>query len=224
MAYPFEHYLLAFGGTLFTQEQWSCTLRLGGNLGANQDVPGEVVAMNNLATSLSATWKLAGAPIMAGAPLTYVKYNRIGVDGKYVRNTTNVKDLSPTAVPAFTSQPLPPQMSLVLTLETNISRGLAAKGRIFLPAPKGATGTLNALTAADTTAAATWGKALIDGVNAAQGSGDVVVASSVRTGAMQLVTGVNVGSIFDTMRSRRGKFLEVRARANVVNSGVGGSF
>lgn len=216
-----QHYYFTFGGFLGGGlEDWSVGLRFRLGLGPLEPET-EGPKLEELRAILVPAWQQATNP--SGAVLTWAKLNLIGLDGKYVRQTTNVVDFPAVSSPSAGTMPL--QCALVITLETALSRGLANKGRIYLPDPRGAlSGPGRTLDAAATATAADWAANLMTALNTVGGLGDVSVASSVRTGAEESVTRISVGSVIDTMRSRRGKLLEVRSSDTVTTGGSGGSF
>lgn len=170
------------------------------------------------------TWWLAVKPRFSNnTGLTHIKLARVGPDGLYpagidavVRNLAVADQAGATANP-----PLPAQLAVVMTLETEATRGLASKGRIFLPAPDAASlspqggltgGVRDALLAATA--------ALLTGLNNEPGIdnpgyGRVHVMSRTRAGASRRVINVALGSRFDTQRRRAEKFPEAPTRAAV---------
>ena len=115
--------LLAFGGPLYGAEQWSISLRSTPNFADN-----DAVGLDRIA-DLVGDWH-EGAPAVVGgfAPLTWVKFNRVGVDGKYVADRTNRVDFAPPRV-NNTGSPHAPQVSLVATLETGPDVATTCKSR-----------------------------------------------------------------------------------------------
>lgn len=119
---------------------------------------------------------------------------------------------TPGANGATAANRKPLQTALCISL-TTARAGATGKGRFFLPWPPAQQ--LDAdyrVSAAQATGNATTAKAFLNAVKAAIGV-DLVVASggSVKTGqgpALSVVTGVRVGRVPDTMRSRRGALLE----------------
>lgn len=124
------------------------------------------------------------------------------------------------------------QQAMAITLVTAIPRGLASKGRIYLP-PNGwmqpdATGLI---TASNAQGLADSVRILISEINADTLVGNVAVFSKGRgvkvddtvrkkyrytypnAGAMNLVTGVKCGRVIDTQRRRRRTLLEVPVTA-----------
>jgi len=148
--------------------------------------------------------------IGAQARLAWLKFNRIGVDGKYVNAFTNRHDWAPTLATSSGS-PYPPQVSLVATFETGAARGLAHRGRMFLPTPLAAIDADGRITGGAAASAATKVAALLSALNALPGYGESRVYSNVRAGASRPITGVTVGRVLDTMRSRRSQLAEERS-------------
>lgn len=228
MPFPAEHYLMTFSGPLGAAEQWSFGLRtnLAGFGSPTQDEERDV--MLAAAAAISPVWVVDTAteqtPMTGAAALKTLKYNRIGVDGRYTRNETNVYDY-PTALRPAAIARYPHQISLAATLETGASRGLASKGRIYLPSPPyPMAGTDPVLSAVDTGKAARWVSRLIGALNTVDGLGSVIVASQTRTGSIRTVNRVSVGNVLDTMRSRRGKLIETRSAVELTTNGTGGDF
>lgn len=220
MPFPHAHYLFSFGGKLRTvDEQWTMGLRFPGDFSLS-DQAGEQDLQDDLTAVLAAWWPngISGAP----AHLEWTKFNRIGTDGKYVNNYSNTQYVEPGVPGGFASN-YPNQIALVVTLETGLTRGLAHRGRLFFPTPRfnieQATGKVavgSMQTIADTVTT------LLDNLNTAcagltgpAAPVRVSVASNVREGAFRPVTGVSVGDVLDTMRSRRTQLTEVRAVADL---------
>lgn len=225
MPYTSTHHLLSFGGTLPGEEQFTMGLRLLGLGSPSQEA--EVTAVNAYADALKMWW--GSSPVIsAGAALAWVKLNQIGLDGKYTRNYTNRVDIATPLVGGGGPVRFPNQISLVASLLTNSSRGLAHKGRIFFPSPglnsqietDGRVPAALSLTNASSIASLL---NTLNGVTAAT----VVVMSNVREGAVKTVRGVEVGRVLDTMRSRRSSLDEDHQGATTDPSlwaGGGGPF
>jgi hypothetical protein len=112
----------------------------------------------------------------------------------------------------------PAQISCVLSLRTAVERGLASKGRMYLPTVDGfgIVGPSDGLaSASDVTRTSQACSAFITAINAAYVAtggdflnGKVGVASDKGAGAFRVVTRVSVGRVPDTMRSRRHSLIE----------------
>lgn len=217
------HHYLTLSGTLHDVEEWSFGLRLRDV--APSAVEQDQAALNAFAPLVRAHWSSQGNPISSASRLTTLKYNAVDQLGHYVNQTTVAAEVVPSVSGAGGQATFPPQVALVVTLETGFSRGLAHRGRIYLPSPTGVLSQVTgALESTWSQLAATWAAGLIDLINGHPGFGTVMVASSGSTkpgapdtGAERLVTGVSCGSVLDTMRSRRSSMREARATADLGN-------
>lgn len=218
MPFARAHAYLNLSGTVFTSERFSIGLRLNNVAGT---FPAGQVAQQALcdqyATAVG-TWWAGQSVIGSAARLDLVKLNEVSPLGKYVRAWTNLKELIPSVAAGAPSN-FPPQVSLVASLRTGAQRGGAARGRIFLPAPSVPMQTNGVMSVAAQNVALTAVKGLIDAVNGVDPGRMVIVASKVGVGAERSVTRVEVGCVFDTMRSRRSNFAELPIG---VDTGVAG--
>lgn len=202
--------LLTFGGSLWTGEQWSCGLRSTPNFGdGNEFGQG---ALEEIVPVLSNWWSTSNTSF-GTATLGWAKFNRIGTDGRYVSDETNLHEYTPAVSPGATSGSWPAQISLVATLETGVTRGLACRGRIFLPVPRVTLGPDGRIAVGSATAIATSTAALITSLNALPLYGVTSIYSDVREGRVRSITGVSVGRVLDTVRSRRTSLGEDRPPA-----------
>lgn len=118
---------------------------------------------------------------------------------------------------------LPPQVSLAVTMTSEIQRGLAAKGRMYMPGIAAIIAGNGKVTSANVTNIATNFKTFLDGINSSTAvSGNVILAShghyvkaTDTTPAFYAlpkntqVTGCRVGDVYDTQRRRRNGLAEV---------------
>ncbi|MGO4587206.1 hypothetical protein AB4Z38_25500 [Arthrobacter sp. 2RAF6] len=110
-----------------------------------------------------------------------------------------------------------PQTTLVATLTSALSRGLAAKGRMYLPGPSMAVQSNGRVQSFDISGIATAFQTFINGVNS-DGTPDqqvILVAKATTLPAVKpavnaLVTGINFGDVYDTQRRRRDQLKETR--------------
>lgn len=149
------------------------------------------------------------------AALRWIKLNQIGIDGRYTQDTTVRYDY-PNPFPVGTSTAIvPPQIALAVTLLTDSDRGTASRGRFFVPLPARSPSSLGRLAEADALAYANAAATMVNSINVALDPYQVVIASDSGTGRFRTVTGVRVGRVLDTIRSRRRSFLEAPVEANV---------
>jgi hypothetical protein len=156
--------------------------------------------------------------------LTEVKVARIGIDGTYPDNDAAYSHFY---IPPIVGDFTPPtgqsaQQTLCVTLTTAVPRGLASKGRVFLPPSYWyKPGTDGLLVAADALKIGKSIQRLINEINANAVVGNVAIYSRGKgvaaydaahkrveytypnPGASNVVTGVKVGRVIDTQRRRR---------------------
>jgi hypothetical protein len=102
----------------------------------------------------------------------------------------------------------PPQIAMVASLENAGARGLAAKGRMYLPGVASTIGSDGKLASVSVTPMVTALKTFLDAVNAAAPTGEDVILASV-------VNRVRIGSVYDTQRRRRNAMVETYQSATL---------
>lgn len=210
MVFPGISKYLSLSGALRGGETWSMGFRMTG-MGFDGPQAGEEAALAELVTRIQTWWGTQNV-MGAGVWLGTIKYNNINMSGKYTFPYTVRHDF-PTQLSSASTCTHPNQVAMVATLETGQTRGLAHRGRIYLPLPPMPVGTDGKISEANATGAAATVKGLLDTINAAPGSGRVLIGSKVGVGAFRNVTGVSVGRVLDTMRSRRTSLTEGRMTA-----------
>jgi len=205
MAYKQPFLRLVVSGTLYGVEGFSYGMSFINDNGTGtppSTVPAGVV-------SALATFHARSGFLSSAAKMNLVKLNLIGTDGKYVSQSDTVyyEWTSPIAG-GFGSHP-PPQIALAVSLRTGARRGLASRGRFYLPAP-GMTvdATTGQLSQANVETVVSHVNALITGLETALPGWDLGVVSNVRDGAQRAVEHVEVGRTLDTIRSRRASLPE----------------
>lgn len=136
------------------------------------------------------------------------KVSEVGVaDGKVITSSLAGTAFAGTSI----SPPLPPQVAVVCSINTAIlSR--TTRGRFYLPAP-------------DTSSVTTTGRitsgtqtALLESLSEAfvdmAGQGLALCVYSRKERSVQAATTIDVGDVFDTMRTRRDKLVELRVFAD----------
>jgi len=212
MAYATSFLRLAVIGTLYNKDVFTFNLSLHRNV--DGAVPPATVPQGVI-DAVQTFWQGAPPIISQNARLVTLKLNEIGTDGKYVSPITVLYDF-PSVVPGTGGSTPTPQTSLAVTLTTPILRGRAHAGRFYLPLPAAeaqSDGVLSPTAAVDASQAASQ---LVESINAAVTGFDVAVESNLGSGTFQFVTGVKVGRVLDTIRSRRSAFDEDYRATNVV--------
>lgn len=224
MAYapgPFshEHGYLQWGGTLPGGEIWSCGLRmaaLGSIIGGTFPLNGGDIEtyLDKYVIDIKAFHQRATTAIGPRALLNFVKLNKIGLDGHYVDSDTHVRFFANVAGGGVTSNVHPNQVALAVSLTTDVDRGPASKGRIYLPLPALLVETDGLISIANITPiVASWRtflEALSDAPGLDNGETPEVVVMSRKAGApaARTVTGVRIGRVLDTQRRRRNALKE----------------
>lgn len=212
---------LTFGGTAYAGvETWSVGLKLSRTIETTSSI--QAIALS-CAPLVETYWRDVNAVFLSTHTLEFCKVAAVDTDGRYLPGESVYEHLylppiaGPRVVTVGSNQSLP-QQSLCISLRTAVTRGYAAKGRIY-PPPQyvqlGLDGSANAVASYATPV-----KTLINSINAATGTGVVVIASKgkgVRNpsstgkprytyptpGAEHAVTAVSVGRVVDTQRRRR---------------------
>lgn len=130
------HFLFRFGGA-FGSEEWSCGLRI--RITPYGDETGSIldeVAQSFLVASLPAyqTFANAIAPfIQQRVTFTYSSMNHISRSGKYTSPNSHTLTLGTAISGAGSANWTGPDAAVAVTLLTQVQRGYASKGRIYLP-------------------------------------------------------------------------------------------
>jgi len=192
---------LVWGGRLFTAEQWSCSLHIDG--------PGPInIAASTFGAPLTAWVQRASSLISQAAKLDVVKFNEIApATGRYVLPTTNA--LEQNDLGTGTLSMLPGQCAMAISLRTALARGRGHAGRFYAPVGAVTVDAEGRISAASAGGMATSAATLVNDLNdiVTSGGGRVVVFSKVAQ-TVEPVTGIAVGRVIDTMRSRRTSLLE----------------
>jgi len=212
--YP-QHLLFVFGGNLkcvaANDEIWECTIRgfpgsTGGpaNMTNWQDLDLDAY-LTAAATTMAAWFADADSVLCEDANLRYLKCNAIGTNGKYLDQTTTHQHDFGSPVAGASPGEVPSYLSICMSWQTALVRGLASKGRIYPPNycydPDGA-----GITSADAGAIADSGVALLNAIQLSAGMNGGVFSPAVVSSQQQkwqYITGVRVGNIYDEQRRRR---------------------
>lgn len=218
MVYAAPHLRLVLSGTLYDVEGFSFGLNLIGGGSAPSEVPQAVID--------ACTAYFTAVNIDNSAVLRTIKLNLIGTDGRYASDSdTVVHDYPLPGIAGIGTQNPPPQIALAVSLMTNKQRGRASKGRFYLPLPTLPVGSDGMLTSANALSYAEPTAVFINDLNEALPEFTVGVVSDIGTGAQSAVTGVRVGRVYDTIRSRRRSLPEahVESTTAVVPNFSGGA-
>lgn len=229
MAWP-DHYRVRFEGTLGTNadEIFSIGYNLA-RLDSNDEwFPGDQnnlpdpldYARNQALPFIRQVMSSGGAQgIGTHVKITAIKVNRIGPDGRYTDTTTShtlyADQFGTPVVGQASGVVLPWQVALAVTTTTDRQRGLASKGRLFLPGLVAVVGNDGRLPLA---VAQAWSSGMAQAFALARASiaggseyfTPCVVSPGGVTGpaAVRPITGVRVGRVLDTQRRRRSELDE----------------
>lgn len=206
MAYVQNFLRLVAIGSLPGGEQWTWSLSYIGNFGP-VEAPTEVP--QGVLDAIETFHEDTNVGLGTGVTLTAVKLNEIGTNGRYANVSETVEYVYDTPVQAANTIQIPPQAATAVSLLTNKKRGLAHRGRFYLPRLGYSTGTDGRMDVTRQTQLATATVTMLQGIGTALGSAHVLgVVSDRRTGAQTAVTEIAVGRVLDTIRSRRKKLEE----------------
>jgi hypothetical protein len=230
MPFPMQHqYVTVIGDAYNATERWQFGFRITDGGVSNQ------ATVDALWNEVSDWWTGTNydAPSAFGASprhrLTEVKVARIGTDGQYPDDEVAASHffVPPIAGNSAALAGQIPQATMAATLVTAKPRGLASKGRVYLPCSNRYQPGTDGLVPADqavSIANSVW--TMFSRINANELVGNVAVFSRGRgvpsynqarnrieytypnPGAYEVVTGVQVGRVVDTQRRRRRQLVE----------------
>jgi hypothetical protein len=210
------HLAVSFNGVFGTptavEEVWSFGLKCAHPAG-DQDQD----ALNGIATACKAAFSASVKDFLTNVcVLTETRVARVDGNGHWERNADGSYKVGRDIGPVAGSNPpgirYPLQTALVVSLTTH-RPGSSGRGRIYLPYQGWALDNRWLIDAETTQRALNVGKALVNGVSAAAGAVQIVSGGALVSGTrtapfMTPVTGVRVGHVVDTMRSRRNRQVE----------------
>lgn len=213
MAYPHRVARVTLSGTMFGgQEIWSTGFFMGFE---GQDAPAITdTGVSDISNAWQTFFSNASSEISNKYQYTMCKVQMLGVDGKALPDTAKYYSPVSAVNGGSASQALPPQIALVATLANSLPRGLATKGRMFLPGVNALVDSTGHIGTGTTTAIATNLQTFFGAImNDADTPGRAVLASlgnslQLRPGEIRNVTQIRVGNVYDTQRRRRNALME----------------
>lgn len=221
--YPFRVNKVTIAGDCFGGlEEWTTGFYLG-DVAADAADPG-----NNTASAIAPYWTTyftgSSSKTSTRYRTTQIKVSQLELDGDVDLNMINIYDYPAPVVGTNPGAGLPPQISLAATLTSDNQRGLASKGRMYLPGVnvgvQDATAKIGDIERGNIKDGL---KTFFDAVNAdATIAGYVILASKGHKvkeappstlfhyleGVNARVTGLRVGNVYDTQRRRRNGLVE----------------
>lgn len=232
MPYTANHHVLQMFGRILSapdEDIWTSSIRFGDSIDTFGlpdflDPDDNVnVHLTNISADLSTWWNSLSTVFGQDVKFSGFKFNAVGVDGRYRNQGRTYRRDFVGELNGAGGANLPPQCAAAVTFRTDVSRGLAATGRMFLPplgisqlAGGGRIQTAGAELIATRTAILLQALGDHEGTDAGNDWGRPCVMSKTRLGASRVIRGVDVGNVFDTIRSRRNALREVRSATKVV--------
>lgn len=213
MGYLRPFHRLVVSGTLSAEEGFSYGLSL---INTSQQIGVRVTSVPQAVIDAVSTFHQASALIANEARITTIKLNQIGTDGRYVSEEDTVLYDFETPLPGASVVKYPPQVALAISLKTAKQRGRARAGRFYIPYPAAPLSSNGYMAANEAQNVADIATVFLNSLNAAMTLSRVGVVSNLGTGHEEPVTHVEVGRIFDTIRSRRRSLKEDAQRGVVL--------
>lgn len=227
-----QHNLLQIYGTLASENEpeiWTMNLRLAEGSyimdGATVDESFVDSVLDDVEADLITWWTAFTSRAATTTKMVGFKFNGIDQEGHYInQEETFQRDFSTNLVGTGSSA-LPSQCTVAVTLHTDAARGLASKGRVYLPGlstavvgPDGRLTDSHRDSLANSFATLCTNLSNWPQIDPVRDPGRVVVMSKVGAGARRRVNGVTVGDRIDIQRRRANKYREHRSPFIAVNS------
>jgi hypothetical protein len=221
--YAYRVTRVTISGTTFNgAEEWSTGFFMG-NVAADADLPNQQLA-DDIRAAWATFFTTASTGVGASWESTLVKVSSFGTDGKSDANDT-VFSTFPAVTKGAGVNLWPPQISLVATLTGAQARGLAMKGRMYLPGIQITPQATGKIASASVLSIANNLKTFLTAVNASTATTNVVINASHgqlfkdatgkyvpkvggRGPVNAAVTGIKIGDVYDTQRRRRNGLTE----------------
>jgi hypothetical protein len=214
---------VTISGTCFSAaEHWSTGLQVGWEDADYDDlVPG---IAQEFATKWQTFFQTANNKFSTAYAVTLVKVALINTNGTTDEENIDYYNYPGTVTGNGFDANYPPQITLAATMTSDFQRGLAAKGRMYLPGINKSIDNTGRLDSAFLETLNTGFKSFLDVINADTDiPGEVIIASKGHKtdtldengqpvyvdGRNAFVTGCRIGSVYDTQRRRRNELAEV---------------
>lgn len=214
---------VTLSGAMFSgAEEWQTGFFLG-QADADALVPSQAAA-DAIRDYWTTYFSHADSAISNSYSFTQVKLARLAKDGKYDGTDAAVSSPAGSVTGARPGSPMPAQVALVATLIAGSGKGLAGKGRMYLP---GVSETIQGDGHLQQGYCVTWATklaAFFDEVNSNfDMPGQVINVSRGHKAQLGLgarnvpVNGVRIGNVYDTQRRRRNALAETYSAVTVAD-------
>lgn len=213
MSYPHEIVKVTLSGDMFGgAEIWSTGFYMGHEV-ADAD-PITDAGMDQLGTAWGTFFSAVNSGIANVYTFKTLKMVRLSQNGATLTDTAKYWAPPAAVTGGYAGFAQPPQIALVATLANSLPRGLATKGRMFLPGVSWAPDATGHIDATKIGTLSTNLQSFFNGIiNDADMPGNPVLASKGRgpllvDGAVRHVNTIKVGNVYDTQRRRRNALAE----------------
>jgi hypothetical protein len=215
MVYQFKPIRVTISGTCFgAAEEWSTGFFVGDE---DDDATAPTQAfVDDVATYWQTFFTASNSKISNRYQTTEVKAALLNADGSTDIDSVVHHTYGTAISGVYTVNHNVPQASLVVTLTSANLRGLASKGRMYLPGYAPSIGTDGKISGTDIGLVSTTFQTFMNAVNGSFNiPGAVILASKGRptavpplAGPSKTVTGYKIGNVYDTQRRRRNQLVE----------------
>ena len=220
MAFAHKINRVTISGSMFGgEEEWSTGFYVG-NASADANTPDQTFV-----DAIGPLWQTLFTTAANGFNNNYktheIKMVQLGTDGKTVPDSQRYYTYPAPITGGYATNTNPPQIALVVTLIGVSARGLASKGRMFLPGTGFAVDVNGRIPTASQTTLTTATKTFLTAVNALPENNVVMLASQGRKPPLlgdpvnHEVISIRIGNVFDTQRRRRNALTEVYTTATL---------
>lgn len=206
MAYATDFIRVSISGTCYQdQEIWNT----GFNVITSPNTPIDTGLLRSIVVNTAESWEnfFAASGKGVGISSSYytdvVKASHIGVDGKVVGNEVHEQFFEPSIRGGQSNFRPAPQLALVVTLRSDVRKGPAALGRMYLPSPFATVEANGEVRDSDRLTMQERFSRFLDGVNLGLPTDmGVGLASPAGEGVQSRVTRFRIDSRIDTQRRR----------------------
>ena len=221
MAYAYKVNRVTISGTSFGgEEEWSTGFFHGYETGDCEE-PTEADC-----TEIGGHWQTffttTSTKVNNNWKTTQIKMSTLNTDGSTDLDSVKYYNYPTPISGAFSTNNYPPQISLVGTMKSTLARGLASKGRMYLPGIGATVDTNGRIASTDSLAICTNLRLFLFECGQIAGNNNVpVLASFGRTapligaGVTKAIAAVQVGNVYDTQRRRRNALTETYSTVNI---------
>jgi hypothetical protein len=222
MGYAHKVARITLHGTNFNgAEEWTTGFYMG--LEGSDALAPTTGFLDEVKTAWAAFWTNSTSKVSSVWKTDYIKAVTLGTNGKTDPDSAVYSYYGTPIAGGGQSDSFPPQCALVATLQSNNPRGLAAKGRMYLPGINGVLGADGRIPSSIVNDITTNMSTFLSAVNSIQDQpGVIILASQGRTAPLvggpvnAAVTTLRIGNVYDTQRRRRNQLQETYTNVSIL--------